>query len=240
MIAKVSFRRLSGYRRRLHAFMRGKMNVHFLHLRKTGGTAIKSALTSQLLTPNAVLHLHPHRITLNHIPRGHRIVFVTRNPVRRFVSGFTSRFNQGAPAHHVPWTPAEAIAFTLFPDPNSLALALDPAHPLHREALDAVKSISHIRCSYWDWFHDEAAFQERMDDILFIGRTEQLDDDFQTLKTLLELPDHLELPRDPAASNRGTPQPLEPRAIEILRSWHSADYRFLECCETWRNRASHG
>lgn len=240
MIPKTSFRRLAACHRRWHAMLHGKQNVHFLHLRKTGGTAIKAALASHLVTPNAVIHLHPHRITLNSIPHGHRIVFVTRDPVRRFVSGFTSRLNQGAPAHHVPWTPAEAIAFTRFPDPNSLALALDPAHPMHPEALDAMSAISHIRCSYWDWFHDENTFQQRRDDILFIGRTERLDDDFGTLKALLELPNHLELPRDPAASNRGTPQSLEPRAVELLRHWHAADYRFLECCETWRSRATGG
>lgn len=217
----------------------GRTNVHFLHIRKTGGTALKSVLGSHQITPVAVLHMHPHRIGLAHVPRTHRIMFVTRDPVARFVSGFGSRLRQGAPAHNVPWSRDEQLAFSRFPDANSLALALDPGHEKHAEAMHAMKSITHLDCSYWDWFGDERTLMARRDSILFAGQIESFEADFEELKTALQLPSSVELPGDPKMANAASSQSrgahlLEPCAVELLRSWYKRDYDFLEFCNQWR------
>ena len=72
---------------------------------------------------------------------------VTRDPVARYVSGFDSRLRQGAPSRHAPWRGDEEWAFSQFPDPNSLALALNPEHPAHQNALRAMHGITHIQTS---------------------------------------------------------------------------------------------
>lgn len=237
----LSFRKLERIRKRLLASCTGRKNVHFLHLRKTGGTTFKSVLDSQQITSTCVLYLHPHRFTLRHVPIGHRMMFMTRDPVSRFVSGFGSRLRQGAPAHHVPWSADEELAFSRFVDPNSLALALDPAHPAHADAVHAMRTISHLQCSYWDWFGNEEELAAREDAILFIGRVESFDKDFEQLKEPLGLPPDLNLPKDSKSTNRSSPDasrrpPLEPAAVEQVKNWYRRDYDFLAICEKWRER----
>lgn len=237
----LSFRKLERVRKRILAACTGRANVHFLHLRKTGGTTLKSVLGAYQITPECVLYLHPHRVTLRHIPKGHRVMFVTRDPVSRFVSGFGSRLRQGAPAHHVPWSADEELAFSRFPNPNSLALALDPTHPMHAAAVHAMRTISHLQCSYWDWFGNEEELAAREDSILFIGRIESFDADFERLKLPLGLPPELMLPKDSKSTNRSSPDvsqrpPLEPAAVEQVKNWYRRDYDFLAICEKWRER----
>lgn len=234
-----SFRKLTYWKRRVQARCTGRVNLHFLHIRKTGGTALKSALQGHPFTPGFALHLHPHRIALADIPSGHQVMFVTRDPITRYVSGFGSRLRQGAPAHHVPWSPEEATAFACFRDANQLALALDPAHPQHTDALHAMRNITHIECSYWDWFGDESALALRRDDILFIGQIETFEADFAALKSKIGLPADLMLPTDSKAANRERKTPsdrpvLEPRAVDLLRQWYARDFEFLAFCAAWR------
>lgn len=238
----LSFRKLGRLKKRILAAYTGRENIHFLHLRKTGGTTLKTVLGPHQVTPKCVLYLHPHRVALKHIPQGHRLMFVTRDPVSRYISGFGSRLRKGAPAHHVPWSAAEELAFSRFPDPNSLALALDPAHPAHVDAVHAMRTISHLQCSYWDWFGNETELAAREDAILFIGRVESFDADFELLKEPLGLPPELALPMDSISTNRNSqsdrPLPLEPAAIKQIKTWYHRDYDFLEICEKWRE--SHG
>jgi hypothetical protein len=236
---KISFGKINTLRKRVLAGLSGRRNVHFLHLRKTGGTALKHALAPHQVTPSHVLYFHPHRITLGRIPSGHRIMFVTRDPVSRYVSGFSSRLRQGAPSHDVPWRGDEEWAFSRFPTPNELALALDPRHPAHDDARRAMHAISHIRYGYWEWFGDEAALEARRDDILFIGRMENFAADFEALKEPLGLPPALSLPDDARGSNRSRSPDrespgLEPEAVERIKHWYARDYDFLDFCENWR------
>ncbi|MES2659685.1 MAG: sulfotransferase family 2 domain-containing protein [Verrucomicrobiota bacterium] len=237
----LSFRKLASLKKRILACCTGRENVHFLHLRKTGGTTLKSVLGPHQITPKCVLHLHPHRFTLRHTPKGHRVMFVTRDPVSRYVSGFGSRLREGAPAHHVPWSADEEFAFSRFPDPNSLALALDTAHPAHADAVHAMRTISHLQCSYWDWFGNEEELAAREDAILFIGRVESFDADFELLKKPLGLPPDMALPKDSKSTNRSSSDsdrrpPLEPAAVEQVKKWYRRDYDFLTICAKWRER----
>lgn len=236
----ISYRKLTRFGKRMIALFGGKRNVHFLHIRKTGGTSIKSVLENQSITPGYVVHLHPHRIHLRHIPRGHKIMFAVRDPVKRFTSGFTSRYKQGAPAHTVPWSESEAVAFSRFEDAESLALALDPGHPRHAEAKEAMKAISHLNSYQWDWFGDEALFNEREADFLWVARQETLSDDFKALRRELGLRSGIELPRDDRGMNRSTGEaktttPLSDTGVRRVREWYARDYDLLALCDRWRS-----
>lgn len=236
----LSFRKLTYIKKRILAGCTGRINLHLLHIRKTGGTALKFALSKHQVTPSVVFHTHPHRIRLSDIPENHRVMFVVRDPVSRFVSGFGSRFRKGAPAHNVPWTQEEEKAFSHFQDPNSLALALDPSHDMHLEALHAMRSISHVGSSYWDWFIDVEYLLRRRSSILFIGKIETFESDFEELKKRTGLPSDLVLPSGAKEANRAenggaAVQKLEPRAIDLVRAWYRRDYEFLDFCNQWRN-----
>lgn len=236
-----SFRKVTRIKKRILAKITGRDNLHFLHIRKTGGTALKNALAGYQITPYHVAYFHPHRVRLMDIPVNHKVMFITRDPVSRFVSGFGSRLRQGAPAHHVPWTEDEALAFSRFDNPNSLALALNPDHPNHEMALHAMRSISHVRSSYWDWFGDETLLKAREENIFFIARIESLDADFDILKKALSLPEALVLPNDPRSAHRASMATtrstvLSDGASELVKSWYLRDYDFIRFCESWRER----
>jgi len=60
-----------------------KYNIHFLHVNKTGGGMLKSALIN---TP--VLIHHGHLLTLKDISKVDKVFFFLRNPIDRYISGF--------------------------------------------------------------------------------------------------------------------------------------------------------
>ena len=211
-----------------------KQYVHFLHISKTGGTAIKVAIEGNTVTPNSAIELHHHRTTLRDIPAGEKIVFCLRDPVTRFVSAFNHRLRQGRPRNFKPWTAKETEAFRQFRTPNQLGLALSSDSPeTRRQAERAMKRIMHVNASYWQWFDCEDYFTSRVGDVLFVGFQETLSEDFERLKDLVELPDRLQLPTKADESNSApddTDRYLETESIRNLKAWYSRDYDFIQLC----------
>lgn len=227
------------WNRRIEAVVRflappGRPRIHFLHIRKTGGTAIKKALADNTKRGKYEIVLHKHNVKFNDVPRGERVVFFLRDPVSRFVSGFNSRKRQGMPRYYMPWNPGEAVAFGRFETANELALALASLDKTARDAAEfAMRSIKHVNSSYWDWFGGEAYFLSRMQDIFFVGFQESLDTDFARLRSLLGLPDVIVLPSNEVEAHRGpqdAPKKLDDEAIEAIRAWYQADYEFIRIC----------
>ena len=236
---KISYRKLISLKKRMEAACRGKMNVHFLHIRKTGGTAIKSALEHAQSTPNAVIYTHPHRVCLADIPRRHKVMFALRDPVDRYVSGFMSRFRKGEPANLVSWTAEEAVAFARFKTPDDLARALDPGASDHEAAVEAMSAIPHLASKQCDWLGDERLFNARCDDIIWIGKQESLTSDFAALKGFLELPSGVILPSGTreahrAPTNSSAKTELSEEAHCHVTNWYSDDYALIEWCVRWR------
>ena len=137
--------------------LRGKQIVHLLHIRKTGGTALRHALESYPASSHYEVVIHHHGATLADVPLGDQVVFALRDPASRFVSGFMSRQRQGRPAHFDPWTPGEAKAFGRFSSPDELACALSSDDvDRKRDAVRAMDEILHLRFHYSDWLIAEA------------------------------------------------------------------------------------
>lgn len=213
--------------------LRGKRTTHLLHVGKTGGTAVKAAISGSPEARQSVI-LHPHQVTLRNIARGDKVIVFVRDPIDRFISGFYSRKRQGRPAHDVPWTRAERRAFERFATPNDLAAAISSAdESLKHEATAAMTSIEHVRSSYWDWFISEEYMASRWNDVIFIGQLETIKDDFERLKELMSWPSELALPYDASASHKGPTgedRSLGQEATRNLERWFAADYRFLQLC----------
>ena len=216
--------------------------IHFLHIRKTGGTAIVEALCPVAEHFNIILHGHATK--LRDIPPNHGVFFFVRHPIPRFVSGFLSRLRRGMPRYHYEWSEAEARAFARFPTPNALGEALSASDYASRAAAqDAMRSINHVNSNYKDWFGRQQALDDRIHSILLVGLQEELSRAFEYLKKLLGLPNELVLPEDDILAHR-TPREFDRRISSLaedgLTQWYAEDIRFYEHCVEIRSRQRAG
>lgn len=211
--------------------------AHFLHVGKTGGTAIKVALRQVADETRFAVRLHRHAMRMTDLPE-EPFFFAVRDPVARFVSGFGSRSRQGAPAHNSPWRPEEAVAFGRFASAEELALTLrHPAPARYDEAIEAMYAIEHVNQSYWYWFVDAEHLLAAAPRILWIGRQEHLDEDLPDLAEVLGLSE-LSLPDTPELAHRappGAPSTLSEEAEANIRAWYARDYEFLALCDEIRS-----
>ncbi len=211
--------------------------VHFLHVGKTGGTAVKAAFSAYpffvRFHRGAVLLFHNHSVGLTHVRDSDRFVAFFRDPASRFVSGFNSRLRKGRPRRFVPWSRRERRAFARFPSAESLAAGLsDPAEPTRRAARQAMNSIEHVRSFQSDWVRGCAGLSRRQAGVLLLGRQETLTRDFERLRELLELGPDVRLPESPRAAHRSPAHAsgeLSAEARENLRRWYDKDYELLSC-----------
>jgi len=66
--------------------MQRKQILHFLHIGKTGGSAVKYAISQHSIDSRYEIHLHPHVVRLNDVPKGEKVFFLLRDPISRFIS----------------------------------------------------------------------------------------------------------------------------------------------------------
>jgi hypothetical protein len=203
--------------------------AHFLHIGKTAGTALRFTLHDVRKDTAYRMVLHGHRFRLELVPVGDKFFFCVRDPIDRYVSGFLSRQGRDRPRFDIPWSEQEAEAFTRFDSPEDLAVSLGAGGDLQRDAENAMRSIQHVRASYWNWFRDPEYFQSRLGDLLWIGRLESLD--IGPLTAALGV-DGLAMPQDSVAANRSptSKRELSDLARENLKRWYAKDYEFLELC----------
>lgn len=218
---------------------RGKQILHFLHVSKTGGTAIKYVLKQHRTTPEYAIVLHGHRKRLRDVPEGDKVIFCLRDPISRFVSGFYSRLRQGRPRYFVRWSKDEEIAFKNFDTPNQLALALSSTDNARRiQAERAMGGIFHVKHSYTKWFESEEYLLSRLSDIFLIGFQETLTDDFELLKNKLGLTTAVQLPTDEVTAHRNSEhfdKTLDAEAIDNLKRWYAEDYKLFGLCRQVSN-----
>ncbi|MEL6655594.1 MAG: sulfotransferase family 2 domain-containing protein [Bacteroidota bacterium] len=239
MLPRFFFRFLQRIRRTQLAFLirwhlfNGKRIVHFIHIGKTGGTAVKHVFGSKIsFHKHCVLIAQNHRFRLFHSEPGEKFCFVVRDPIDRFVSGFYSRMRQGRPANNNPWRPEEARAFSIFQTPNELGLALSSEDQhLRSQAVEAMRAIGHVKSSYWDWFKDLEFWNSRRDDLVLVLRQENLQEDFELLKKKLKI-DLPSLPPKHQLAAHATPvqydKQLSSGAVKNLKQWYQAEYDFLK------------
>jgi Sulfotransferase family len=226
------------------------VTLHFVHIGKTGGTAIKHALASRRLaygnvrkahrapeTPYGRIQLHRHRFRLGDVPHEDFVFFCVRDPIARFVSGFYGRLNKGQPRYYYEWSAMEREAFEAFPTPGRLAAALGGADlDERRRAEMAMRTIRHLG-SLERPLGSPRQVQARLGQIVYIARQETLDRDWDQLKRLLELPADVELPSCSVRSNRRDPSlapAIDEAGMQALRAWYARDYKLVNYCEQVR------
>jgi len=209
--------------------------LHFLHIAKAGGTAIRVAINPHWTTGRYRLQPQPHKFTFREVPLDEKVFFFLRDPIARFVSAFYSRQRKGLPLKvDYEWSPEEAIAFGNFHTPNELALALASSDEAKRNAATAaMRGIFHVRTTFLDCFESKAYFLSRLSDVLFIGFQESLTRDFEQLKIKLDLPAAVQLPDDERAHRNpaGLDMRLDDKALAALQAWYARDYDFFRLCQ---------
>lgn len=211
-----------------------KPPLHVLHLGKTGGTALKQVLIDHGAASNHELLLHGHDVTILNVPVGQSFMFIVRDPLSRFLSGFNGRLREDRPRYHYPWRTEEKIAFAIFSSADQLATALSSEDEVERrQAEDAMRGIGHINTSYWYWFVDEKVFRSRLPDLFFIAFQDRLDEDFELLKRKLGLPAEARMPVDELVAHRtpaGFARELGDVARSNLEHWYERDLAFVQMC----------
>ena len=216
--------------------------VHFLHIGKTGGSAVRHALREVSGTDRHRFVMHPHQVTLADLPADEPVVVFVRGTVARFASGFRSRQRRGRPRYDVPWSAGEGRAFAEFHTPNELAEAISSTDAARSAAArDAMDTINHVRFALTDWLGDPSTFAA-CDRPMFVGFQESLDHDFDVLRNVLGLPPTMVLPRDDVAAHR-TPRDVDQTIGDTgaanLRAWYALDEQLLELCRQ-RQLDGHG
>lgn len=75
----------------------GEGDIRFIHVGKTGGSAVRHALGEWSGFSKRKLILHWHDLRFTDLPAGDQAIFFLRDPVGRFVSSFYSRQRRGRP-----------------------------------------------------------------------------------------------------------------------------------------------
>ena len=212
-----------------------QQKIHFLHIGKTGGSAIRSVLDNNQETSAYSITTHGHATSIKNIPDGEKIIFFLRDPISRFISGFYSRKRKGKPRYNIEWKPLEKEIFTIFETPNELALALSDNSSIHyslaSKAMDYIQHLKH----YDNWYSDFDYFNSRLEDIFFIGFQESLDEDFIKLKEKLLLDTSCALPTDDIGAHRnpkGLDKHLDNIGKEALLIHYEEDIKFYELCKS--------
>lgn len=212
------------------ARLRGREVIHFMHVGKTGGTALKSVLKRANAAGPVQFILHPHFVGSDAAGPQDRILVVLRDPVARFVSGFYSRKRKGQPRRYSEWSRLEASAFARFDHANTLAEALSSDDAATRRAATiAMLAIEHVCSGYLDWLRVEDLTHRR--DRLIVLHQARLTDDFARLARDLGLPEGLRLPEDDTAAHRtryDDVPPLSSAARANLQAWYARDYAVIE------------
>lgn len=209
--------------------LKGRQRLHFIHIGKTGGTAIRTALLG-VYNDEYRFVLHSHDFTLLDLPQGDSAFFFVRDPLTRYVSGFYNTYRKGRPAYFQEWTEQIRVTFDRFPTPNALGLGLGSSDIEERLAAEAgMRCIGHVKDSYWRWFGSREQLCSRVDDIFFVGAQERLEADFSHLLQLLHF-GNISLPLEGKKAHRspgGEDKSLSDDAKRNLREWYAKDYEFL-------------
>lgn len=211
-----------------------RRKVHFLHVGKCAGTAIKD-LASRINTlphgPRILAHGHSRKLA--DLPADAPYFFSVRHPVSRFVSAFSMRKRKEQPRLYREWTDGEREAFRQFPEANDLAESLFAPSEAGKAAFAAMQSIGHMSFQH-GWFKVRDIFGSRPP--LCVLRQEKLAHDVAHLLRLLEIDQHVGLPDDSTRAHRNdysrTP-PLSAKAIENLTAWYAVDIEYYRLIDAW-------
>jgi len=200
--------------------------VNFLHIPKTGGTAIKHVLKNKNKNYNILLKTHDYTLVdvVNSNSYG---IFILRDPIERFISAFNSRLRKGQPRYNTTWTAFEEKLYNTYNTPNDLAENLY-VNKFNFNLINRLQQRIHFKnLSYWLNCIDYVI--NNKEHILYVGFLDTLNEDFNNIIKILKLDSNLKLPTDDINSHK-TPNKyskyLSDDAIKNLQILYKEDLEF--------------
>jgi hypothetical protein len=211
-----------------------RQSVHFLHVGKCGGTAIKDLAVRVNALPNGPKIIgHGHSTKLHDLSPSAPYFFAIRNPVTRFYSAFYMRKSKEQPRLYREWTDGERAAYEQFPEANDLAESLFSESRMGRYAFEAMQNIGHMSYQH-SWFKISDVLDKRQP--ISVLRQEKLAEDVARLLRKLGVDDSISLPADNTKAHRNeyfkTP-PLSEKGVRNLQIWYAADIEYYRLINEW-------
>ncbi len=208
--------------------------VHFLHIGKCAGTAIKDLATQINAIPHGPRIIgHGHSKKLADLPCDSKYFFSIRDPITRYYSAFYMRKSKEQPRLYREWSEGERNAYSTFTEANDLAESLFVDSDLGTKAFFAMQSIGHLKSQH-TWFNLNEIINTRPP--ICIVRREKIDLDIAYLLKSLNIDDKLSLPADPVRSHRNNydkSPPLSQKAKKNLEVWYSIDIEYYKKLDSW-------
>ena len=187
--------------------------------------------------------LELHSFRLDDVPGGDHVLFCVRDPVARYLSGFYSRLHKGQPHYSQEWSAAEARVFEAFRTPQRLASALHSPDAEERKLAQwSMEHIGHLRPMERQ-LGPPKNVKSHLDQIVYIGRQETLDDDWAKIKALLGLDEGVKMPIGRKRAHRqddSLDRRLDDAQLAALREHYAPDFKIVEYCEKLRARNGWG
>ncbi len=212
------------------------MAAAYLHIPKTGGTAIRSAIESAgTAGDSSAVRYFGHGSSLDQL-REHDVVFVIRDPIERVISAFYSRRRMGRPRYNSAHTPGEAVTFGRWPELEPLIRDVAAGDP---DAQSAWQAVPHLR-PLSAWLVDTEAIEAAS--IAYIAHLPTLDREWLVICGIWEISEASELPTSTVAAHRAPERPpdLSQKARNALRLLLEDDYRLYSRCLDVRDRRGWG
>lgn len=199
--------------------------IYMLHIRKTGGTAVKAAFAD---VPWFIGYSHD--MAIERVPSDGKILFAVRDPVERVTSAFYDRLREGKPGYDCPRLAQELGVFDVYQSITTIAEGLwSPDAPARARAAAALAAMDHTSCRYWDWLRSREVLAQLAERILYVLFTPTLQVDINSALSRVGKPS-VNLSTDPT---RAHVAPAEHRhAIpghyrQALAKHYAADYDCL-------------
>jgi len=210
---------------------KGIKNIHFLHVGKTGGAAIKNTLNNYI-TSQYCFFGHHHIIKLKHISNKDKVIFSVRDPIERFISAFYFAKDRSKFIGKF-FSPKACYYLDHFDTADDLAIAL--YSKLYKERIIAQQTmllVPHLKENYWYWFKNKDYLQKRLTSILYVFSCKNLNNDFLKFRDFINADSTLELPqkKDIKANvnfNKHN-KTISNEGIENLKKWLTKDFEFLQ------------
>ena len=222
-------------------------HITFIHIGKCGGTTVSSFLKKYLINYNEI-----HTRKPNYNPNTKYIIWL-RDPISRFISAFNMSYdiinnNSLLGGKHIyvnnkfdpnKWDSEYINLINYFKTPNNLAEALNIEHPDYNNAMKLLSftklktGFQHISAGI-SWYLSDKFLNDAKDNIIFIGRQENLSNDIEKLRLVLQQY-NINLPKDYVLENKRIAnkynKTLLNKAMINLNEYLKKDYEIINTLE---------
>ena len=213
----------------------------FIHIGKTGGSTVGSFLKKHI----SIKEIHNQKPVYN--PNTKYIIWI-RDPIQRFISAFymsygiindnlqiggKAIYDENGKFKRDAWSTEYIDLINYFKTPNNLALALSSTHPDNDKAQTLLSytntgiGFQHMKAGHaWYLLHNDFIHKAK-DNIIFVGTQENLQEDLEKLKGLLNIPRYHQ-PENKRVNTVNYDKYISQEGIANLKKFYEDDYTLIK------------